>query len=165
MAFLCHSALSRCHPTKVVVCSVPLMVLSLPGSAPKSSDLPLSLSPLLSQKTSDIFPVAPLRCLYKLQQPSLVWKFEPCGILLPIAQGLWDWQQALENQMGKPPNPSQMLLFCNHPCGQPACLEVGMARRATRAVPGVGIRAKSPGYCHHKVGTWQVIYPKQIIEE
>lgn len=56
--------------------------------------------------------------------------------------------------------------FVMAPVVSPTNLEVGMARTSTRAMAGVGIRVeRSPGYWHHQVGTWRVIYTNEIIEK
>ena len=86
---------------------------------------------------------------------------EPC-FLGP--QGPQDWQQLPGNPRGKTPNPTQPkrpgFRLVTAPGITFVCLEVGMA------VPGVRTRAdRSPGCCHHKVGTWEVIYPREMIEE
>lgn len=97
---------------------LPVVVLSLPGSTPKPSNIPHSRCLLLSQRTSYGFPGAQLRCLDRHLQTSLVWKLST-GTLSPSAQGLWDLQKLLGHQRGKPPNPALMLQVCNGTCSQP----------------------------------------------
>lgn len=55
-------------PNKVYMW-LPLMVLSLPRSTLKSSNLPRSLSPNLNQKTSDIFPGITLGVCTDISKP------------------------------------------------------------------------------------------------